>query len=157
MRIDCECGFSGSIREQETPLGIIGRCFGCGTLYEYNTNNERVEVMTEPPKFKDLEDMQKFLAKATAGKDNTKTPTGSKPKRKRHKPAEKDSSNKLLDEKPDIPTYKTIHFYLRPGDSWDQLLKDGREEVGYSGPGTLVFCHQHFHSEDCSDSCRRMQ
>lgn len=112
------------------------------------------------PEFKDLESMQKFLAKAKAGKTKD-SPTGEakpKPKRKpRHKPAEKDVSGELIEEAPKVPIYKSIHFYLRTGDSWEQLLKDGREETQYQGPGTLVFCHEHFHGEPCIDSCRMMK
>jgi hypothetical protein len=152
LKIDCECGFSGSIREQETPLGTIARCFGCDRLYKKGTG----EVMAGIPDFKSYEDMNKFLEKANAGKASTgtKSKTNSKRSRNKRKPAEKDQSTSIEHETPSGPIFKTIHFYLRPGDSWPEVLKDGREEV--VGPSTLVFCHNHLHGAPCVDSCRSM-
>jgi hypothetical protein len=156
MHLDCECGFVGSIREQETPLGTIGRCFGCDRLYKKGTG----ELMAGIPEFKSFDDMQKFLDKATTGKAPTGTKPNSKPNskskrsRNKRKPAEKDSSTEIEHKEPAGPVYKTIHFYLRPGDSWPEVLKDGREEI--AGPTTLVFCHNHLHGEACVDTCRSM-
>lgn len=155
MRIECPCGFAGSIREQQTPLGVFARCFGCDTLYDQKGN-----AVTGIPEFKNFADMQKYLDKMNEGKSkpSSSTPsTGKKKPRSRKKiPAEADTSGKLIEETPKVPIYKTIHFYLRPGDSWPELLKDGRQEVEMSGPGTYVFCHNHFHDGACGDSCRRM-
>jgi hypothetical protein len=108
------------------------------------------------PEFKSYEDMKKFIDKANAGKATESKPTGKKRSSRKRKPAETDQSKNLIETKPNVPIFKTIHFYLRPGDSWDQVLKDGREETNYAGPGTIVCCHQHLHGEQCKDSCRSM-
>lgn len=160
MHVTCSCGFVGSVRPIQFLDKIIGICYGCDQLYEcQNTDiTEREAVpMKEMPVFKSIEEAMEFAAKIPTGA-KSKSPTGSsKPKRTRKsKPAEKDVSTKLEHETPSVPVYKTIHFYMRPGDSWDQLLKDGREETNYAGAGTLVFVHQHLHSAECNDSCRGM-
>lgn len=112
--------------------------------------------MAGVPEFKDYKDMQKFLDKMNEGKaDKPESSTGKKKRQSRKKiPAEPDASGKLITEAPKVPIYKTIHYYLRPGDSWVELLKDGRQEMDMSGPGSLVFCHQHFHGSPCVDTCR---
>lgn len=111
--------------------------------------------MKEKPTFDSMEDVMKF-AKSLEGAKAKASTTG-KPKRTRkRKPAEPDASKKLEHTVPAVPVYKTIHFYLRPGDTWPELLKDAREELGFAGPGTLIFAHEHLHSEECNDSCRGM-
>jgi hypothetical protein len=168
--IDCACGFSGSIRFYEAPVGVVGRCFGCDTVYirgmqEDGTetiklapgHTEKVKPMAGIPEFKDFKDMKKFLDKATAGQVPDATGNLKKPRSKKRKPAEKDPSNNLIETKPEVPIFKTIHYYLRPGDSWPELLKDGRQEVEMGvGGGVIVFCHQHLHGADCVDTCRSM-
>ena len=150
MRVECPCGFQGNLREQATPNGIFGRCFGCDTLYDQKGN-----IVPDAPVFKDIDAAMKFYQKMTEGKE-PKSSTGKKRTPKKRKPAEKDSSTKLIEEKPKVPIYKTIHFYLRPGDSWPELLKDGRQEMDMSGPGTVVCCHQHTHGTECVSTCRSM-
>jgi hypothetical protein len=115
--------------------------------------------MADMPEFKDYGALKAFLDKVEEGKAKVKdlpTGTATKSKRKPRKKAEKDPSKKLQHQTPTVPVYKTIHFYVRPGDSWDQVLKDCREEVSYAGPGSMIFAHNHLHSEECSESCREI-
>jgi hypothetical protein len=131
----------------------IAKCFGCDRLYV--EQDGKVQPMSnEIPVFKSVDEMMKFAAKAKGGKVNPQSPN-KKTSRKR-KPAEADASKKLLQETPQAPVYKTLHFYVRPGDSWEQVLKDCREEVSYAGPGTLIFAHNHLHGAPCTDACRGM-
>ena len=154
FKVNCSCGFSGTLRPIIVLDKQLARCYGCDRLYEYL--NERVEVAKpkEIPNFASFDDAIKFYEKTKGA--TTKSTTGKKRASRTRKPAEKDSSKTLQETPNAVPVYKTIHFYLRPGDSWDQLLKDGREEVNYAGPGTLVFCHEHFHDAECNPSCRGM-
>ena len=152
MRIECTCGFQGSIREQDAgpPFGIIARCFGCDRIYD-TKGNVVAGVPKDIPNMT-YEEMQKLLDKTNAGK----SPTGKKRPSRKRKPAEKDASTKLQASSPPVAVYKTIHFYLRPTDNWTELLKDGRQEADMSGSGTLVFVHQHGHGEECKDTCREV-
>jgi hypothetical protein len=144
VKIKCECGFQGTLREENG----FGKCFGCDRLYQ--KVNGKVQVMsTKIPDFKSWEDMQKYLDKVPKGGK-----AAPKKRVRKKKAVEVDTSSNLQEEAPKVPVYKTIHFYVRPGDSFEQVLKDGREEGNFAGPGTLVFVHNHLHAEVCTDSCR---
>jgi hypothetical protein len=152
MIVKCECGFQGALYFQDG----VAKCFGCDRLYQ-EADGKVQPVSNEIPTFKNVDEMMKFAAKSKGGKVTSSNSQSQKPKRTRkRKPAEKDVSSKLAKSTHDVPIYKTIHFYIRPGDSWEQILKDGREEVGYAGSGTLVFVHNHLHNTECNDSCREM-
>jgi hypothetical protein len=110
----------------------------------------------KPDTLESMDDVIKFYNSLKGS--TTKSPTGDKPKRsrKKSKRAEKDPAKVIKHEKTAVPTYRTIHFYLRPGDTWIELVKAGKEEIQYAGPGTLVFCHKHFHTDDCNEDCREV-
>jgi hypothetical protein len=149
--IDCDCGYSGAIRIQDT----IGRCIGCDQLYKIS--EERVMPVSEMPQFDSFEEMQKFLDSATTGVtagEKVKVPKKRAPKRK---PVAKDTGTSLTKASVDTSmVQRSFHFYLRTGDSFDQVLKDGREEVKYSGSFALIFCHNHKFAEQCTSACRGM-
>jgi hypothetical protein len=43
----------------------------------------------------------------------------------------------------------TIHFFLRPNDSWNKVLADGREEKKFH-PDRVVVVHNHAWNETCT-------
>ena len=83
IKVDCSCGFSGTLRPIEVLDRLLAKCYGCDRLYEYL--NERVEVVKEIPTFASFEDAIK-LYEQTKG-STTKATKGSstgKPKRSRN-------------------------------------------------------------------------
>lgn len=135
-----------------------GRCFGCDQIYEVK-EGEPVAV-SEIPTFDNFEDMQKFLDAAQAGKSKgDKVVIPGKKARSKRKPVQKDTATALTKANSVADTsliHKSIHLYTRKGDSFDQVLRDGREEIKYAANSMLIFCHNHEFSQPCSELCRGM-
>ena len=49
----------------------------------------------------------------------------------------------------DPMTYQEIHFFVRPGDTWNKILLDSKTEKEYRGPGVVVIAHDHARNEPC--------
>src|SRR5215831_16165108 len=113
--IDCDCGFSGSIRFYEAPVGVVGRCFGCDLVYirgikedgtetinlspKSRAERDKPKPMAEIPEFRNMDEAMAFAAKLRAGKTKGDT-TGKKRTSRKRKPAEKDQSTELIQTKP---------------------------------------------------------
>lgn len=150
--LKCECGYQGAVRVLDDKLA---RCIGCDQLYSVDQKGT-VMAMTEIPKFQSYEEMQKFLDKAITGKSKGDPVKRTKRSRKQ-KPVQSDPAKNLVEQTSNPESiFKTIHFYIRPGDTFDQVLKDGREEVKYSNNNVLVYCHEHNFDQPCLSSCRGM-
>lgn len=60
-------------------------------------------------------------------------------------------------EKPDMSTvYQEIHFYVRPGDTWQSLLRDAKEEKEGRNTNIEVQAHNHIYGVECNKSCRKV-
>lgn len=108
-------------------------------------------MTTEMPVFKSIDQMMAFAQKQKAKK--SKTTQKRTVDRKKDKPYSDPTPKEELSDS----IYRTTHFYLRPGDTFTQLLKDGRGELERCGPGSLVVIHNHvFSNATCVAECRSL-
>jgi hypothetical protein len=115
--------------------------------------------VSELPEFSSFADMQKFLDSATTGKSaGEKVVVPKKRAPKKRKPVAKDPAASLtkVNQIDTSMIHKSIHLYVRRGDTFDQVLKDGRDEVKYAAGSMLIFCHNHNFSDPCTPLCRGM-
>jgi hypothetical protein len=148
MRFRCECGYEGSVRVIEG----LAKCFGCDKLLIQK--GEKMEAVKEVPKFNSFEEMQKFLDKAQGAKVSKKSVAKKSSKKK---PVRPDSANKLAARDVDDKTiYQTIHFYVRAGDNFPQILKDAKQDKSSRMSNVLVFAHDHIFGVSCTTTCREV-
>lgn len=154
MKVNCSCGFLGTLRPIKSSLGTVAKCYGCDKLYE-EKDGEVMEV-SEIPQFASWEEMNKFLESVPKG---SKATTGKKRSQAKKKSTVKpDPAKKLVTAQSveQVEVYQTIHFYLRKSDEFVNVLKDAREEKKIRHETILVFAHNHSISDPCSNLCREV-
>lgn len=106
-----------------------------------------------PPKVMTIEEMEALLN--TAKKKSSKT---AQRRNKKVKPPEQPSVAQKAE--PEIPTaqcYLDLHFWLRDGDLFGTVCNDARDEKKFRGPGVMVFAHDHYRDQPCSDNCKEIK
>lgn len=132
----CYESFTGKPRETFTEMPVVHKLGPNGGFsLEDGTPMEQPPVEM-PTEFTSFEEMQKFL--------NTH---GKKPAAKAKAPTPKMDREQV---------YQEIHFYLRPKDTWQALLRDAVEEKGSRNTNIEVQAHRHLYGDECNKSCRRI-
>lgn len=102
----------------------------------------------------DLEELQRMLDKAQGSGSKKKAPAKKKKATTKKKPpAQKDSTKTNRNPK---NVYQTVHFYTLPSDSWQNVVKDGKEERQLRSDTVVVNVHNHMYNEECSGSCHEV-
>lgn len=123
-----------------------------------------LEMMSDPAA------MAEYLAKleaASAGLSKSGTPTGSsageqsqkarspKGKKKPASPTSETENAADISLEKDL-IWQSINVFTRRNASWQEVLKNAREEKEYRNDNVLVFAHSHSFGEACNDSCKQV-
>jgi len=113
------------------------------------------ENPNNPPKIMTLEEMEAALADI---QKNSKTSKTAKRRSKKVPPPEQPSvAKEATSEIPTAQCYLDLHFWLREGDLFGTVCNDARDEKKFRGPGVMVFAHDHYRDQKCSDNCKEIK
>lgn len=112
----------------------------------------------EAPKtsFSSIEEMMEYAKAADKPPEKKGGSRSKKSGKKKHKPAQKDPLPEATKRTSDV--YFTAHWYLRPDENWQSVLKDAKDERAIRGMSVRIFVHFHdFTVEDCNSNCREVE
>lgn len=129
--------------------------------------------MPDTPKFETFEEMEEWMnaqsdtssTKASSSKAAKKAPkaSASSPKkkqtRKKKSTSRQDEGTRLVtetfSEEFTKGIWSSVHFYMREGDTIAKVRADAKEEAKFRNENVLVFYHEHFFGQACTNLCGR--
>lgn len=118
-----------------------------------------MEMMQDPEKMKEYLAKLKQATGTLADGPATETPDAPKKSRKRKSPAPTGQGEVEAKAEFGLPAeliWQALHVYLRKAATWQQVLKEARDEKEYRNDNVIMFAHEHSFGEACTDNCRQV-